>query len=94
LSSGSIDADCKSGLTKEECGITYYIVLITRGLTALVGIVVVMMLVIGGIQYSAAQGDPNAVMAAKKRISNALLALVVYIFTVPFLNWLVPGGIF
>lgn len=94
-SSGNFEADCKSGnLNKDNCGIIAYIVLFTRVLSGLVGIVVVIMIAVGGIQYAAAGPDPSAVVAARKRIINALIALVFYIFMFSFLQWLVPGGIF
>ena len=94
-SQGNFEADCKSGnLNKDNCGIIAYIVLFTRVLSGLVGIVVVIMIAVGGIQYAAAGPDPSAVVAARKRIINALIALVFYIFMFSFLQWLVPGGIF
>jgi hypothetical protein len=60
----------------------------------IVGVVVVMMIIIGGIQYSSANGDPKKIAAAKSRVYNALLALVAYLFIFSFLQWLIPGGIF
>lgn len=84
----------ESNLHPDNCEVMGYIQLITRGLTALVGVIVVMMIVIGGIQYSSAGSNPQAVAAAKKRISNALLALTAYIFASAFLQWLIPGGVF
>jgi hypothetical protein len=83
-----------NNLNKGNCGIITYIVDFTRLLSALVGIVIVIMITIGGIQYAASGPDPSAVTAAKKRIMNALIALVLYIFMFSFLQWLVPGGIF
>ena len=59
-----------------------------------VGVVVITVIIIGGIQYMTAGGNPQAVSAAKSRIINALIALVAFIFTFAFLQWLVPGGIF
>ena len=58
-----------------------------------VGVVVTIIVIIGGIQYASAGANPQAVMAAKKRIVNALLALVAYFFLFAFLQWLVPGGV-
>lgn len=52
------------------------------------------MIVIGGIQYSLSKGDSGAVASAKKRIVNALLALLAFIFLRAFLEWIIPGGIF
>ncbi len=59
-----------------------------------VGILVTIMIVVGGIQYSASRGDPNAVAAARRKIANAVFALVAYGFFWSFIQWLVPGGIF
>ena len=63
-------------------------------LSAGVGIAVVGAIILGGIQYSMAGGAPEAVAKAKQRITNALIALVAFMFTWAFLNWLIPGGIF
>lgn len=78
--------DC-SGLIKN------YVNPFIRLLTGLIGVVVTISLVVGGIQYSSAGGDPGKVSAAKKRIYNTLIALVAYIFMFAFLQWLIPGGI-
>jgi hypothetical protein len=63
-------------------------------LSASVGIIVVIMVIIGGIQYMTASGNPQAVAVAKKRITNAIIALVSLIFMYSVLQWLIPGGIF
>ncbi|OGL36445.1 hypothetical protein A3F38_02145 [Candidatus Saccharibacteria bacterium RIFCSPHIGHO2_12_FULL_48_21] len=63
-------------------------------LAAGVGIIVVSVIIIGGIQYMTAGDNPQAVAAAKQRISNGLIALVAFIFTFAFLQWLIPGGVF
>ena len=39
------------------------------------------------------RGDPNHVAEAKKRISNALLALVAWLLIYAFLQWIIPGGL-
>jgi len=67
---------------------------IVNFLSAGVAIIVIAVLIIGGIQYMAAGDNPNAVSDAKKRIINALIALMVFIFTTAFLQWLIPGGVF
>lgn len=63
-------------------------------LYAMIAFVVIAMIIVGGIQYSTAGGNPQAAGEAKKKINNAILALVVLAFLYPFLQWLVPGGIF
>lgn len=93
-----IDGDCEpaqgEALSADNCEIIRYVLIITNALSVLVGIVVVLMIVIGGIQYSTSGSNPQAVAAAKKRIGQALLALVVYFLLFAFLQWIVPGGVF
>lgn len=71
-----------------------YVLMAINVLSAGVGIVVVIMITIGGIQYASAGGDPSKVKAAKTRITNAITALIAYFFLFAFLQWLVPGGFF
>lgn len=77
----------------DNCLILKYIVDGTNMLSALVGIVVVIMIVVGGLQYSSARDNPQASAAAKEKIRNAILALVVYLFMWGILQYLVPGGV-
>lgn len=63
-------------------------------LSAGVGIVVIGVIILGGIQYSIAGDNAQAISAARQRIFNGLIALVAFIFTFAFLNWLIPGGAF
>lgn len=76
-----------------NCSVVAYIVLLIKVLSGLVGIVVVTMITIGGIQYSAAKDNPQAITAAKGKIINAILGLVLYIFGFALLNYLIPGGV-
>lgn len=59
-----------------------------------VGVIVVIMIMIGGLQYMSAGNNPQAVTTAKKRIVGAVLALLAYTFLWAFMQWLVPGGVF
>lgn len=63
-------------------------------LSAGVGVVVVGAIIVGGIQYTMAGDNPQAVSAAKKRIFNALIALVAFMLIFSFLQYILPGGIF
>lgn len=88
-------ADCEGeDLNAGNCRIVHWVVVFINVLSAMVGITVVIMVIIGGIQYSASGDDPQKVQEAKKKISNALLALVAFIFMYAFLQWVVPGGLF
>lgn len=58
-----------------------------------VGIVVIGTIIAGGIQYAIAGDNAQQTGAAKQRIINGLIALVAFIFTFGFLQWLIPGGL-
>lgn len=62
-------------------------------LTAIVGIVVVISIIYGAIQYTSSGGDPQKVAKAKSHIVKTVVALLAYIFLFAFLQFLVPGGI-
>lgn len=74
-------------------GIADALSLVVKILGGLAGVVIVIMVMIGGIRYSSAGGDPQAVAGAKKMIMNAIIALLVFIFFGSILNYLVPGGV-
>jgi len=67
--------------------------LIVGFFSALFGVVVVGSLIFAGIQYATAGADSSRVSAAKKRITNSLIALIAYICIVAFLQWIIPGGV-
>lgn len=58
------------------------------------GLIAVISIILGGIQYSTSQGDPQKSAQAKSRISNTLLAIFAYLFLYAFLQFLIPGGLF
>lgn len=84
--------NCK---TLEKCDlISIYLNPTIQLFSALVGIVIVISIVIGGIQYASSAGDPQAAAAAKGRIRNAIIALLAFLFLYALLNFLIPGGLF
>jgi hypothetical protein len=87
----TLDADC---IDLNNCQIVGYIRDIINVLSAVAGVVIAAMIAYGGIQYTMSRDNPQMTAAAKGRIINALLALVIYLFTFSLLQWLVPGGVF
>ncbi len=89
---------CAGDTTSEAClqknPIVKDLNIIVGFLSGLVGVVVVGVIIMGGIQYAAAGDKAEAVSAAKKRIINGLTALIAFLFIFAFLQWLIPGGIF
>lgn len=67
---------------------------LVRFLSVGVGIVLVLALMAAGIQYSSAEGNPESSAKAKKRVQNALIGLLVYMFTWAILQFIIPGGVF
>jgi hypothetical protein len=62
-------------------------------LSAGVAIVVIGSIILGAIQYTMAGDNPDGVKKAKKRITDALLAFLAFLFIFAFLQWIIPGGI-
>jgi hypothetical protein len=85
-------SDCTDGL-EGKCKMIDLIITITNALSGLAAIVIVAMIVWGGIQYSMAGADPSKVQAARQKITNALLALLLLVFGFSIIQWLVPGGL-
>jgi hypothetical protein len=62
-------------------------------LGGVVGLLVMLMIVVAGVQYITSTGDPGLVKSAKQRLFNAILALVLYLMMFAILQFLIPGGI-
>ncbi len=91
---GSCGLNTNSGSGSGTCDLVQkYINPTIDFLAAAVGIICVISVVLGGIQYSASADNPQASAAAKKRIANAVLAAVVFLFLWGFLQFIVPGGL-
>ena len=71
-----------------------YLKLILKFLSGGVGIVILLMLTIAGVQYMTAAGQPEQVRAAKNRIQNAITGLVLFLIAFAVLNLIIPGSIF
>lgn len=67
---------------------------IIRFLSAGVGVAVVIAIILSGIKYTTAEGNPEATMQAKSNMQAALIALIFYIFIFAIVQYLVPGGVF
>lgn len=69
-----------------------FLVLVLNVLGGAVAIIVVIVIVLAGIQYSTAGGNPNTTAVAKKRILNAIIAFIAYLGLYMVFQWLIPGG--
>ncbi len=70
-----------------------YINPVVRLLSALIGVVVVIAIIYGAIEYITSDGDPKRIASAKQRITNALLGLVAFMLFYAFLQFIIPSGV-
>jgi hypothetical protein len=88
-------ADPNASCDKQGCDlIGKYVNPLINLLSLMFGLIAVASLIFGGIQYSSSAGDPQKAGLAKKRISNTILAVIMYLFLYSFLQFLIPGGAF
>ncbi len=81
--------------TKDKCDlIAKYVNPGINLLSAVFGLVAVISLILGGINYAASEGDPQKASKAKQRIVNTIFAVFAYMFLFAFLEFLIPGGLF
>lgn len=88
----STGANCVDA-SKPGGPIFVYLAMIIKFLSGAVGLVIVLMIVISGVQYITSTGDPARVKEAKTRITNAITGLVLFVLMFALLNFLIPGGI-
>lgn len=90
----SKDSNCVLPDSGDGGVIISYLKIILKFLSGGVGIVILLMLTIAGVQYMTAVGQPEQVKAAKTRIQNALTGLVLFLIAFAVLNLIIPGSIF
>jgi hypothetical protein len=88
---GNVTTSINFGCSGGHGVIIDFFLSIVRFLGVMVGLVVILMIIIGGIQYITSNGDPNGVKAAKGRITGAITALVLYLLMFGILHYLIPG---
>lgn len=82
------------GCTGEGGPIEDFAFAIIRFLSFGVGIILAASIIYAGIMYSTSGGNPEQTQASKKRILNAMVALVFYVLIFALIQFLVPGGLF
>ncbi len=95
---GKIQADnrtcCPDGTADDtSCLFAKYINPAIQLLAGLIGVVIAISIIVGGIQYTTSEGDPQKAAAAKSRITNALIGLAAFLLLYAFLQFIIPGGV-
>lgn len=62
-------------------------------MSGLVGVVIIASIIYASIQYIIAGDNAQSVSAAKKRITDSIVALLAFVSIFALLQWLIPGGI-
>ena len=84
----AIGVDCDPN----ENPIISYATAIINFLAGIVGVVVAIMVAVAGVQYITSRGRPDQIEIAKKKLTNALIALGTYLLLYAILQWIIPGG--
>jgi len=92
-STGKVVHTCVANDAASGGAIVVYLKAFLQYLSGLVGLVIVLMIVISGIQYITAYGDPGRIKGAKTRLTNALIGLFLFIGAFAILSFIIPGGI-
>jgi hypothetical protein len=93
--SSSVCTDPATKCSTSDCGLIQEFVTPTINLLAAAfGLIAVISIILGGINYTTSEGDPQKVSKAKVRLRNTIFAIVSFLFLYAFLNFLIPGGIF
>lgn len=92
LSSVNCGVDGTPACLSSSNNIVRYINVAINFVSIGIGIIATAMIIVAGIQYITANGEPAAITAAKTRITNVIIGLVSYFFIYAFIEWLIPGG--
>ena len=87
------ESTCADATNPDNCEARQTIDSVLNLMAILIIPIVSIMVIIGGIQYSMAQNNSDAINAARTRIYKALLALICFVALWSFLKWLIPGGL-
>ncbi len=74
-------------------GIYGILLIVLNVLTVGVLVVAVLGLILAGVQYLTARDNEAQMVAAKKRIGQIVLGIVIYAVAWTVMEWLIPGGI-
>lgn len=84
---------CVSNAKGQGGAIIIYLRDVLKLVSSAVGITIIIMIIVAGIQYISSVGDPGAIKNAKNRLVNAMIALLLFLMMFAILQFLVPGGI-
>lgn len=86
---------CPSGAQNNAsaCLFEKYINPAIQLLAVCVGLIVVIAIIVGAVEYITSSGDPQKAANGKKRIMSALVGLIAFLLIYAFLQFIIPGGV-
>lgn len=84
--SGRVSGSCQVVVRDVRQMVVRIVINITEVILQLVGYAATVFLIIGGYKYLVAAGDPNKMVTAKNTIMNAVIGLIVSLFSVAIVN--------
>lgn len=84
---------CRDAQASGDNGILFLLKLVIRILTGLVAALSAVSLIYAGFQYVTAGDQSSQVQAAKERITQTLIGVLLYAFMASILHFIIPGGI-
>lgn len=92
-------ADCKTGVLPQtwcdgdgsKSGIEVMLEDLVWIIGSIAGVIAVPFIAMAGFTWMTATDDPGKVQAAKKRILEIVVGLIVYVFIGLIVTWLIPG---
>lgn len=94
-----IFAECKTGVLPQEwcdgrngqTGIEAMLEDLVWIVGSIAGVIAIPFIAMAGFTWMTATDDPGKVQAAKKRILEIVIGLIVYVFIGLIVTWLIPG---
>jgi hypothetical protein len=86
---------CPTGTStsNNSCLFAKYINPLIQLLSATVGVVAVLIIIYGSVEYTTSAGDPQKAANGKRHIVGALIGLLAYLMLYAFLQFITPGGL-
>lgn len=78
-------------ISKEEGNLDQTIIGIINAVIGVLGLVAVIVIIIGGVQYMTSQGDPGKVKKAKDTILYGIIGLVVCVLAFAIVNFVIAN---
>ena len=85
----AIDTNADKYITKQDSDLTVAVIGIINGVVAVLGLVCVVVIIIGGINYMTSSGDAGKVKKARDTILYGIIGLIICILAFAIVNFVI-----